>query len=72
MLQLSQARRVFLQHARGPACDKYLDQLEAECSKIWKNGRQLCEVVSLTGKHCINPVCSCFLYGITENIINII
>ena len=42
--------------ARGPACDRYLDQLEQECEQVWKNGRQLCEEISLTGNHCVNEV----------------
>ena len=46
--QLQQAKRVFLQHARGPACERYLRQLEATCVKVWRDGRQLCEVVSIT------------------------
>ena len=55
-LQLQQAKKVFLAHARGPACDHYLKQLEEDCQKIWQNGRQLCEEVSLTGNHCISQV----------------
>ena len=47
---------MFLQQARGPAGEKYLEQLEADCHKLWTNGRQLCEQVSLTGNHCINQV----------------
>ncbi|XP_013398523.1 protein SMG8 [Lingula anatina] len=56
LAKLSQAKRVFAQHARGPAFDKYLQQLEEECEKIWKNGRQLCEHVSLTGSPCIHEL----------------
>ena len=42
--------------ARGPACDRYLQQLEQECEELWKNGRQMCEEMSLTGNHCVNEV----------------
>ena len=54
--QLQQATRVFMQHARGPACDKYLKQLEATCLEVWRDGRQLCEEVSITGNHCIHQL----------------
>ncbi|XP_033764309.1 protein smg8-like [Pecten maximus] len=56
LTKLAQAHRVFYQFARGPACEKYLKQLEAACEKYWKNGHQLCEEVSLTGNHCVNPL----------------
>ncbi len=45
-----------MQHARGPATEKYMAQLEKDCDKMWKGGRQLCEAVSLTGSHCVNEV----------------
>lgn len=56
LLKLQQARHVFQQHARGPAADAYLRQLEEECESLWRSGRQMCEQVSLTGNHCINEV----------------
>lgn len=56
--KLAQARHVFLQNARGPACDKYLVQLDEACERIWKNGRRQCEAISLTGNPCLNEVCS--------------
>ena len=59
ILQLAQAKQVFSQIARGPACDKYMKQLEDSCDRYWKNGRQLCEEVSLLGNHCVNPVSHC-------------
>ncbi|XP_038074282.1 protein smg8-like [Patiria miniata] len=52
--RLAQAMKVFSQHARGPAFEKYANQLQAECQLFWQSGRQLCEVVSLTGHHCIH------------------
>ncbi|XP_053379318.1 nonsense-mediated mRNA decay factor SMG8-like isoform X1 [Mercenaria mercenaria] len=54
--KLAQAKKVFSQFARGPACDKYMKQLEESCERFWKNGRQLCEEISLTGNHCVNPL----------------
>ena len=42
--------------ARGPACDRYLEQLEQECEQLWMNGHQMCEETSLTGNHCVNEV----------------
>ncbi|XP_052717339.1 nonsense-mediated mRNA decay factor SMG8-like isoform X1 [Crassostrea angulata] len=54
--KLAQAQRVFHQFARGPACEKYLKQLEQSCEKFWRNGRQLCEEVSILSNHCVNPL----------------
>ncbi|XP_033100285.1 protein smg8-like isoform X2 [Anneissia japonica] len=51
--KLSQAMKVFSQQARGPAVEKYAHLLLEECELFWQNGRQLCEVASLTGHHCI-------------------
>ncbi|CAB4038499.1 SMG8, partial [Paramuricea clavata] len=53
--QLNQALRVFAMNARGPAYEKYVLQLQDDCNKMWINGRQLCEVRSLKGRHCIYP-----------------
>ena len=50
------AKRVFQQHARGQAAEKYLGQLAEGCEKLWQAGRRLCEDISLTGNHCVNPV----------------
>ncbi|XP_077998852.1 nonsense-mediated mRNA decay factor SMG8-like [Glandiceps talaboti] len=54
--KMSQAARVFSQHARGPAYEQFADQLKEECTKFWHNNRRLCEVMSLTGQHCIHPL----------------
>lgn len=56
VFQLAQAKRIFSQHARGPACEKYIKQLEEDCVRVWKAGRQLCEAISLTGNPCVNEV----------------
>ena len=56
LLQLLGAVAVFSTHARGPRRAQYLTQLEEECGRLWRHGRQLCEALSLTGNPCINPV----------------
>ena len=53
---MAQAKKVYMHHARGPAVEKYMKQLELNCDNMWKGGRQLCEGVSLTGNHCVNEV----------------
>lgn len=50
--QLEHALSVFGIHARGPQMDNYIQKLMKECDKYWKNGRQMCEVLSLTGNLC--------------------
>ncbi|GAB6031120.1 hypothetical protein CHUAL_007928 [Chamberlinius hualienensis] len=54
--QLAQASRMFALHARGPAFERFASQLQDECDKFWKNGHQLCEVLSLTGNPCLKPI----------------
>lgn len=56
MLQLTHALSVFALQARGPLVDDYAAQLEKECERFWKAGRQMCEVLSLTGNPCTNPL----------------
>lgn len=58
--QLAHALHVFNVHARGPAVQRFAKQLKEDCDKLWKNGHQMCEVLSLTGNHCMNPVCVMF------------
>ena len=52
--QLSQALATYKLHARGPARDKYELCVQDECEAFWNDGRRLCEVRSLTGRHCIH------------------
>ena len=52
--QLSQALATYKLHARGPARDKYEECVQDECEAFWNDGRRLCEVRSLTGRHCIH------------------
>ncbi|MEE6469644.1 hypothetical protein FKM82_008706 [Ascaphus truei] len=52
--QLTQALRVYSQHARGPAFQKYAIHLNEDCYKFWSSGHQLCEERSLTDQHCVH------------------
>lgn len=62
VFQLQEAVNVFLHHARGPACEKYIAQLKEDCMRIWQDGRQMCEEISLTGNHCVSEVCPVVLW----------
>ncbi|KAI8138474.1 hypothetical protein BJV82DRAFT_523368 [Fennellomyces sp. T-0311] len=44
--------RLYNTLARGPCAAEFGTRLERECDLIWKQGRQSCERVSLTGKVC--------------------
>ncbi|XP_017784295.1 PREDICTED: protein SMG8 isoform X2 [Nicrophorus vespilloides] len=50
--RLGFAMALFGAQARGPMFHKFSKQLEAECVAFWKNGKQLCEKLSLTGNPC--------------------
>uniref|UniRef100_A0A3Q1EN71 Nonsense-mediated mRNA decay factor SMG8 n=1 Tax=Acanthochromis polyacanthus TaxID=80966 RepID=A0A3Q1EN71_9TELE len=52
--QLAQGLRVYSQHARGVAFQRYALQLHEDCYKFWSNGHQLCEERSLTDQHCVH------------------
>ncbi|KAM7398396.1 hypothetical protein PAMA_006347 [Pampus argenteus] len=52
--QLAQALRVYSQHARGVAFQRYALQVHEDCYKFWSNGHQLCEERSLTDQHCVH------------------
>lgn len=54
--KLAHAMTVFEMHARGPLFEEFSEKLQAECDKHWRAGRQMCEVLSLTGHPCTNPV----------------
>lgn len=54
--RLAHALQVFAAHSRGPAYSRFVQKLKEDCERVWKNGHQMCEVLSLTGNHCINPV----------------
>ncbi|XP_015789803.1 protein SMG8 [Tetranychus urticae] len=53
--KVAQAMHFFTVQSRGPALYSYLRRLKDECDEFWNNGRQMCEVLSLTGNNCINP-----------------
>ncbi|XP_033223576.1 protein SMG8 [Belonocnema kinseyi] len=54
--KLAHAMAVFEMHARGPLFEEFSEKLQEECDKHWKSGRQMCEVLSLTGNPCTNPI----------------
>ncbi|KAI1297123.1 Protein SMG8 [Halotydeus destructor] len=54
--KVAQALQAFTVHARGPAVFEYAKGLRDDCDRYWRNGRQMCEVTSLTGHTCTNPV----------------
>lgn len=79
--QLAQALRVYSQHARGVAFQRYALQLHEDCYKFWSNGHQLCEERSLTDQHCVHKfhllprpgerlvLSSAHVHGVTLNIL---
>ncbi|XP_057317890.1 nonsense-mediated mRNA decay factor SMG8 isoform X1 [Microplitis mediator] len=54
--KLAHAMAVFEMHARGPLYDEFSEKLQMECDKHWRTGKQMCEVLSLTGNPCTNPL----------------
>ncbi|XP_043288529.1 protein SMG8 isoform X2 [Venturia canescens] len=54
--KLAHAMAVFEMHARGPLFEEFSEKLQIECDKHWRAGRQMCEVLSLTGNPCTNPI----------------
>ncbi|XP_042913299.1 nonsense-mediated mRNA decay factor SMG8-like [Parasteatoda tepidariorum] len=54
--RLARALHIFNIHARGPAVPRFAQKLMEDCERLWKNGHQMCEVLSLTGNHCMNPI----------------
>ncbi|KAI8348837.1 hypothetical protein EDC96DRAFT_554717 [Choanephora cucurbitarum] len=44
--------RMYRSLARGPCMEEFAARLERECDLIWKQGRQSCEHISLTGRPC--------------------
>jgi len=43
-------------HGRGEAVQRFILRLDAECDRIWRQGRRMCEVPSISGNPCIQPV----------------
>lgn len=54
--KLAQALAVLAMHGRGAMLDKYVTVLEKQCNDHWRNGRQMCETLSLTGHPCVNAI----------------
>ncbi|XP_026284537.1 nonsense-mediated mRNA decay factor SMG8 isoform X3 [Frankliniella occidentalis] len=54
--RLAHALSVFAVHARGPLFEEYAKQVETECEAHWKAGKQMCQVLSLTGNPCTKPL----------------
>ncbi|ORE21948.1 hypothetical protein BCV71DRAFT_273060 [Rhizopus microsporus] len=46
------ALRLYASLARGPCKEEYASRLERECDLVWKENRQSCEHLSLTGRSC--------------------
>lgn len=44
--------RMYRSLARGPCLEEFAIRLDRECDSVWKQGRQSCECISLTGKAC--------------------
>lgn len=53
--RLNMALTLFKAQARGPVFLQYVKQLEADCLAHWKNGKEQCEIASLTGNPCKLP-----------------
>lgn len=53
--RLSMGLALFRAQARGPVYLQFVKQLENECLNHWKNGKEQCEVASLTGNPCKLP-----------------
>lgn len=51
-MQRENVLRLYATLSRGPCAAEYATRLERECDLIWKQGRQSCEKISLTGRVC--------------------
>eukprot|EP01125_Pyxidicula_operculata_P011489 TRINITY_DN3760_c0_g1_i1.p1 TRINITY_DN3760_c0_g1~~TRINITY_DN3760_c0_g1_i1.p1 ORF type:complete len:996 (-),score=198.72 TRINITY_DN3760_c0_g1_i1:216-3203(-) len=52
--KLSRVYAVFASIALGPAQSHYWSRIVEECTMYWKNGHQMCDETSLTGRPCIH------------------
>lgn len=57
--KLRLAEKIYEMHAIGPLYNEYFNKLKNECIKYWKNGRQICEALSLTGNPCTHAIHKC-------------
>lgn len=46
----------YLTISRGAGVLPWLNKLAEKCEQYWRRGRQQCEVISLFGHHCTNPL----------------
>ncbi|CAF2410601.1 unnamed protein product [Rotaria sp. Silwood2] len=46
----------FATYARGSSSKRYVQQLSEQCTRLWHDGRQLCEAISLTRNPCKNEL----------------
>lgn len=44
---------ILLKFGRGASVDFYVKKLKNECNRVWANGREQCECLSLRGNPCI-------------------
>ena len=51
-----QAKTLLSSHGRGPAVQKFLNRLDIDCDRFWRNGRRMCESPSISGNPCIQSV----------------
>ncbi len=56
LIQLQATIEYFGTYARGSSYKRYVQQLIDQCTRLWQDGRQLCESISLTGNPCKNEV----------------
>ncbi|XP_074595589.1 nonsense-mediated mRNA decay factor SMG8 [Brevipalpus obovatus] len=54
--KIEQALHYFFLQSRGSAIHDFIPRLRQECEAVWRNGRRMCEVLSMTGNHCLNPL----------------
>ncbi|UJR21134.1 hypothetical protein I4U23_024233 [Adineta vaga] len=54
--RLQAATEFFATYARGSSYKRYVQQLIDQCTRLWQDGRQLCEAISLTRNPCKNEL----------------
>jgi hypothetical protein len=54
--KLQATMEYFATYARGSSYKRYAQQLIEQCTRLWHDGRQLCESISLTRNPCKNEV----------------
>ncbi|CAF0990983.1 unnamed protein product [Rotaria sp. Silwood1] len=54
--RLQATNEFFATYARGSSYKRYVQQLNEQCTRLWHDGRQLCEAISLTRNPCKNEL----------------